>query len=151
MAAKKTAKPKKPTPPTVDKYLSSFPDEIQETANQLRGLLKEHIPNAAEAVYLGWQLIGYRAEVDGQDAYVGFLAPKADSVMLGFEWGALMKDPHHLLGGISKQVRHIIFHAASEINAKQLTPLIREGVRLALMPKDTKLQMLQGTPELDVE
>jgi hypothetical protein len=149
MATKKSAKPKRPAPPSVEKYLSGFPKEIQEIANLLRGLLKEHIPNVAEAVYLGWQLIGYRAEVDGQDAYVGFVAPKSNSVMLGFEWGALMKDPHHLLGGMSKQVRHIVFNATSEVNAEYLVPLIREGVRLALLPKETKLQILEGRQPVD--
>jgi hypothetical protein len=81
--------------PTPEQFLAEFPPPIRDVTNKLRALVKATLPDVAEAVYPGWRLIGYRVTESGREAYLGFVAPRPDSVMLGFEFGVLLSDPHH--------------------------------------------------------
>ena len=94
-------------PPTVEAFLAPFPENIQAVAQQLRLLVRQAVPNLREAVYPGWKLIGYRQIDQERSRYFCFIAPLADEVRLGFEYGVLMDDPYELLRGTGTQVRYI--------------------------------------------
>jgi uncharacterized protein YdhG (YjbR/CyaY superfamily) len=42
-----------PKPKTIDQYISQFPIEVQSKLEQLRGILKKLVPNAAEKISYG--------------------------------------------------------------------------------------------------
>lgn len=128
--------------PTPDEFLSGFPPTVQDLAQRLRRLVKRTVPSATEAVYPGWNLIGYRVKASRRDAYFGFVAPLDDRVLLGFEHGILLSDPSHLLGGAGKQVRHVTIRRAEDIRPNELAALISEAARIAGASKGEKVRLL---------
>jgi TfoX/Sxy family transcriptional regulator of competence genes len=83
-----------------EQILDGQPAAIQLLAERLRRLVLTVAPQATEAGYPGWRLIGYRSP-----HYFCFIAPQADHVRLGFEHGQRLSDPHGLLELMGKQVR----------------------------------------------
>lgn len=117
---------------SVEEYLEQFPLLIRECAEELRSLIGEVIPDYVEKVYSGWKLIGYRAKKGNKSFYFAFIYPAEDKVVLGFEYGILLNDPHKLLTGSGNQVKQIVFNKKSEINKKQIAPLIWEAAMIAI-------------------
>jgi hypothetical protein len=117
--------------PTPEQFLATFPPEIHELADQLRQLIKQAIPNTAEAVYPGWKLIGYREQDGRRSRYFCFVAPLTDRVVLGFEYGVLMADEAGLLEGDGKQVRYVTLRNQSDLRPRELSALIAEAAMVA--------------------
>lgn len=103
---------------------------MRALAEALRRLVKDSVPNVAEAVYPGWKLIGYRLLDRPGGRYFGFIAPLAEEVRLGFEYGVELQ-PHHLLEGSGTQVRYVRVRSAEMVVAEQLAPLIAEAAMVA--------------------
>jgi hypothetical protein len=128
--------------PTPEEFLAEFPEPVQALAHRLRALVRQTVPNSTEAVYAGWQLIGYRV-IDGKrSAYFAFILPRPDRVLLGFEYGALLSDPDGLLTTGGKQVRQMTIQRARDIRPTKLTLLIREAADIGTTPKELKRQLL---------
>ena len=124
-----------PAKPSPKEFLSTFPPEIQELANELRALVKETIPNVKEAVYMGWKLIGYRVKKGRRDAYFCFIAPFENRVMLGFEYGIQLFDPNLRLEGDGTQVRYITVREQEDIDPESFRVFIAEAAQIALQRK----------------
>lgn len=102
-----------------EELLEPLLPELRELANQLRALLRELVPEIEEAGYAGWRLIGYR-----HGRYMGFIAPLPSEIRLGFEHGATLPDPKGLLEGNTKQVKHVVFRTAKDLQRDGLRELI---------------------------
>jgi hypothetical protein len=126
------------TKPTPKEFLSTFPPEIQELANELRSLVKETVPNVKEAVYTGWKLIGYRVKKGRGDAYFCFIAPFPNRVMLGFEYGIQLFDPGLRLEGDGTQVRYLTVREKEDIDRESFHAFIAEAAQIALQRKTLK-------------
>lgn len=120
--------------------LDDFPPPMQAIAHRLRAVIEIAVPDAIERVRPGWRLIGYDVPVAAKRVYFAYIAPEAEHVHLGFEWGVLMDDPRRLLrgAGITKQVRWLTFLAADEIDDGACVELLREAVRVATMGRDER-------------
>ena len=116
----------------MEDFLKEYPFEVQRIAQRVRKLVKATVPDLTEAVYPGWKLIGYRATNGKRSFYFGFILPKEDRVLLGFEYGRLLSDPEGLLGGEGKQVRHISIRNLKDIRTKAISPLVMEAAVIAL-------------------
>ena len=127
-----------PVKPSPEEFLSAFPPEIQELANELRALVKETIPNVKEAVYTGWKLIGYRVKKGRRDAYFCFIAPFPNRVMLGFEYGIQLFDPSLRLEGDGTQVRYLSVREKEDIDLESFRAFIAEAAQIALQRKVSK-------------
>jgi hypothetical protein len=103
---------------------------VATLAEALQRLVKASVPNVAEAVYPGWKLIGYRLLDRPGGRYFCFIAPLADEVRLGFEYGVELQ-PHRLLEGSGAQVRYVRVRSAEMIDPEQLAPLIAEAAMVA--------------------
>jgi hypothetical protein len=117
--------------PTPEQFLATFPAEIRALAEQLRQLIRQAIPNIAEAVYPGWKLIGYREQEGRRSRYFCFVAPFEDRVVLGFEYGVLMADTEGLLEGDGKQVRYVTLRSQADLRPRELSALIAEAAMVA--------------------
>jgi len=126
------------TKPTPDEFLSTFPPEIQELAAELRALVKETTPNVKEAVYTGWNLIGYRVKQGRRDAYFCFIAPFPNRIMLGFEYGIQLFDPELRLEGEGTQVRYLTIREKEDIEPEVFRTFIAEAAQIALQRKTLK-------------
>ena len=124
-----------PAKPTPDEFLSTFPPEIQQQANELRALVKETIPNVNEAVYTGWKLIGYRVKQGRRDAYFCFIVPFENRVMLGFEYGVQLFDPNLWLEGDGTQVRYLTVREQKDNKPEFFRAFIAEAAQIALQRK----------------
>ncbi len=131
-------KNKLPTTLSPDQFLAPLPEELQTLAHALRQVVKTALPDVQEAVYVGWKLIGYRVPNGKKSAYVGFVAPQAGRVVLGFEHGHLMADPEGLLVAAGQQVRVVPFLPGDEVRPQPLIPLIQEAARIACLSKEQK-------------
>lgn len=105
---------------TVEEHLAPYPAEIRALAETMRGLVRAAVPEVREAVYPGWQLIGYRAVNGKRSRYFAFLAPFEDRLVLGFEWGVRMADPAGILTGSGRQVRQIELRPGEPVDREVL-------------------------------
>ncbi len=125
----------------ISSFLAPYPPKIRSLANTLRSIVRTTLPHSEEAVYRGWQLIGYRI-VDGREStYCCFIAPTDEFVKLGFEHGKHLTDPHGLLTGSGSTVRQVIIRSGKDIRTKALRALIAEAAiyimfRRAILGKD---------------
>jgi hypothetical protein len=117
---------------SVTEFLKPFPPEIRVTTNAIRKLIAQLVPNRTEKVYPGWKLIGYRVMVGSKSRYFGFIAPFPDRVVLGFEYGRLLDDPHGLLEGSDTQVRQIIIRKRAQVQRRKFAPLILQAAAVAI-------------------
>ena len=117
--------------PTPEQFLAPFPTEIRGLVDQLRALITRTVTEVDEAVYTGWRLIGYRVRDDGRSHYFCYIAPFADRVTLGFEYGVLLSNDAGLLEGIGTQVRYVTIREPKDIREQALTALIAEAAAVA--------------------
>ncbi len=127
-----------PAKPSPKEFLSAFPPEMQVLANELRALVKETVPNVKEAVYTGWNLIGYRVKKGRSDAYFCFIAPFPNRIMLGFEYGIQLFDPNLRLEGDGTQVRYLTVREKDDIEPEVFRAFIVEAAQIALQRKPSK-------------
>lgn len=118
--------------PTVEQFLRKYPAETRSIVEKLRTLICSTIPVHSEAVYPGWGLIGYRVISDRRSKYFAFIAPGAEGVKLGFEYGVLLPDPEKLLQGNGKQVRYIVVTQKKALKKRLIGPLIWEAAMIAV-------------------
>ena len=109
------------------KLVSDWIDEAEgwqkDALRELRSIILNTVPDAAEA--LKW----------GQPCYsrVGlfcYLQRAKQHVTLGFQKGALMKDPAGLLRGSGKEMRHLKFERSDDIDEARCVGYIQEALRL---------------------
>ena len=127
-----------PAKPSPEEFLSTFPPEMQALAHELRALVKETVPDLKEAVYTGWKLIGYRVKKGRSDAYFCFIAPFANRIMLGFEYGIQLFDPNLQLEGDGTQVRYLTVREQDDIEPESFRSFIAEAAQIALQRKTLK-------------
>ena len=126
-----------------EQFLADYPPQIQELAHELRALVRESVPDVDEKVYRGWRLIGYRVISLGRrrqhgGAYFCYIAPTAETLQLGFEYGILLADPERLLEGEGKQVRYLTVTSAADFKRAGVKRLIVQAARVALLTKEEK-------------
>lgn len=126
---------------TPETFLSGYSPDLQQIAFALREVVAVTIPQVREKVYQGWNLIGYRVPCSKGDAYFAYIAPTADRVYLGFEYGILMLDPDRLLNGDGKQVRHIGYASVDDVRPAEIAPLIKEAAEIACLTGHEKAQL----------
>ena len=126
------------TKPSPEEFLSTFPPEMQELANELRSLVKDTIPNVKEAVYTGWKLIGYRVKKGRSGSYFCFIAPFPNRIMLGFEYGIQMFDPNLRLEGDGTQACYLTVREKDDIDSENFRLFIVEAAQIALQRKTLK-------------
>ena len=124
--------------PTPEEFLATYHPAVQHVAHELRALIRATVPDAIEAVRVGWTLIGYRIPHGKKAPYFGYVALLVDRAVLGFEFGYLLDDPAGLLTGKGSQVRHVMVRDVSEIRPEPTADLIRAAVRLAMLTKDER-------------
>ena len=101
--------------------LTDHTDDVIATAQWLRELVGASAPDAVESVYKGWHGFGYRHAAAG---YFCAVFPRAETVQLSFDHGALLPDRHGLLAGGGRQVRYVEVRAPGDPPAELLVDLI---------------------------
>jgi hypothetical protein len=101
-------------------WLQNYPPGIQSLVRQMREWTKSALPDAAEVLAAGYKMIMYKVEEKAKE-WVVYIGPYPNHVNLGFIAGTSLPDPHKLLKGTGKTLRHI--------KIKQVADLERNGVK----------------------
>ncbi len=97
-------------------YLASYDPHVSDLTLALRELILEEAPDAIESVAKGYALaIGF--SFTGKPMKDGFchLVAYKGHVNLGFNRGALLRDPNKVLTGTGKSIRHITIRNQDEL------------------------------------
>jgi hypothetical protein len=118
------AKAKGATKVAPSQILAGHAPAIRDLAEQVRKIVREAAPDATEAGYAGWRLIGYRSP-----HYFCFIAPQPDHVRLGFEHGVRLTDRDGILEPMGKQVRFVRLLPGRTIPRAGIDRLIEQALR----------------------
>jgi len=111
-------------------YLAPYDPHVSSLALALRDIVLEEAPQAIESLVNGYSVsIGF--SFTGKPLKDGFchVVTYADHVNLGFNRGALLADPNHLLTGNGKLIRHLTFHNHEELEH----PAVRRFLQAAII------------------
>ncbi|HUF00258.1 MAG TPA: DUF1801 domain-containing protein [Anaerolineales bacterium] len=133
MKMKRAAKSKNTVSP--EDILSDHPAEIHASAEKLRKLIRESMPEGVESGHPFWHSINYRHPSAG---YVCGLFPRNEYIDLVFEFGILLPDPQNVLQGDGVQVRYMRIRKSAEIPAKAIRQLISDALAL---PENRAIKM----------
>lgn len=117
-------------------FFANFQPAVAKLGKQLRVKLRKRLPGLSEVVYVyenqGSLVIAYSPTDKGYEA-VCSLALAPSGVKLCFAQGpALAKvDPHKLLRGSGKLVRHVELQAAADFERVELQELLSAALKLA--------------------
>ena len=118
------AKKDKSKPQSIDDCLKDHPAKLQTLAKELRRLVKQQVPEAKESIN-SWGIPTF--SLVGSFAF--FLIAKAH-LSLGFALGTSLKDPHQLLEGTGKNLRHVKIRTPEDLSKPGLAELIIDAARL---------------------
>jgi hypothetical protein len=122
--------------PPPDALLAPLSPAMREAAETLRALVRRCVPDAIEGVTPSGRSFGYRVPAGPRRVLLfAWVMPQLEHVHLGFEWGALLDDPHGLLEGAPLvRARWATVHHAGEIEAAALESLTVQAARVTALP-----------------
>jgi hypothetical protein len=104
-----------------EEILAPLPREVRALAEEVRALVRGHVPGAGERGYPVWRGIGYH---DPQSGYFCGIFPNRGEVRLGFEHGASLRDPAGLLTGTGKRVRYVVLRPGALLPREEVRELL---------------------------
>ncbi len=119
----KRAESKAETRKLVSAYIATLRPPIRGVVSALRRLVHEVAPEAKET--LKWGIPTYSLE-----RIVCYILPTKGHVTLGFYRGADLSDPHGLLVGEGKKLRHVKISKVKDTRNRALKRLVREAFKL---------------------
>lgn len=100
----------------------------------LRGLVARAAPDAKESVHSLYAVVDMFTFARPSDAFIHIVAYEKH-VNLGFNQGSTLPDPHGLIRGTGKKIRHIRITTKDDLK-KPLMGYIRAAVKQAVRPTD---------------
>ena len=119
---------RRPPDPQLLHFLEAYDRHISDLALALREIVLEEAPDASESIYQVYTVaiwFGFSGKMKDMFCYI---ATNANHVNLGFPSGASLPDPHHVLEGKGKTMRHVKF--ASERDLER--PFVRRYIQAAI-------------------
>lgn len=126
---------------SAEDILADHSPEIRTLAENLRRIIRETVPSAAEKAYPTWHGVGYHHPECG---YFCAIFPQENNVRLGFEFGVLLPDPDGLLQGDGSQVRYVILEPDRKIPLKGIQILLHHAINLPAS-RETKLALIRSS------
>ena len=111
-------------PDPVELFLSNFPEEVRAIIKELRSVARGAMRGAHEFLY--YDAINYSLD-DSPLRRICYIAPTQRHVTVGFLFGALLDDKHHLLEGSGKRARHLKVKTLEEARNPAIKELVREA------------------------
>ena len=107
------------------------PGELAELYCDLRNFILELHPQADELLYHTHALTSvYSFSLKLTDAYC-MIPIYSNHLNLGFNKGTLLKDPHRLLQGTGKLIRHLPIREQKDYRNAKVTGLVKEAILFA--------------------
>ncbi len=109
---------------TVDELFPTTSPTVRDILAELRRMVRETLPDAAEIFYHG--ALGYGSTASGFDRIL-YVMPQNGHANLGFFYGIGVPDPTGPLEGTGKRMRHIKVRSVLAARNPALVPLVREA------------------------
>ncbi|MDZ4794361.1 MAG: DUF1801 domain-containing protein [Bacteroidota bacterium] len=131
----------KPLPPEFLFLLSPKEQKLIELFKDLREYILEIHPESNELLYHTHALTSVFSISDKLADSFCMLPVYSKHMNLGFNKGTLLKDPHQLLKGTGKLIRHIPIDSPPDYRNKKVKDLLKEAIAFAIkdMDKPTKI------------
>lgn len=107
--------------------LSKADPQIQELANRTRSLVHEIMPDVTEVVWTKQNIISFGVGPKKMSEHFCYIGIFKAHINLGFYYGADLQDPHHLLEGTGKLMRHIKITSTQQIDDPSLQALVQSA------------------------
>jgi hypothetical protein len=133
-------KPEVPPPrPEHVGFLSAYGPAIVKLALAVRQLVLEEAPDSVELIYDAYNAVasGYSFTGRPSDAFI-HIAAYAQWVNLGFNRGADLKDPHGVLQGSGRSVRHIRIAQPADLEKPAVRQFVKAAIARAVRPEGAK-------------
>jgi hypothetical protein len=115
---------------TVEELLAPYTPDVRGIAEKMRAVVLEVFPGAVEQVDPADKLLAYGTGLK-MAQQVFYIAPFKAHVNLGFLLGTVLPDPHGLLEGTGKRLRHVKLRTPSDVDRPELRELMLDAVRRA--------------------
>ena len=107
-----------------DQLVSSYSPEVRTLARRSRRFIRELIPKIEETVDTSGPYVSYGFG-PGYKGVVCYMTISKTGVKLGVANGTSLPDPHRLLQGSGKNVRHVPLSKVDDLEQTGLDDLIR--------------------------
>lgn len=108
-----------------EQAIASYPEPIKALARQVRALIHDILPEVVEVVWVQQKNTGFGTGPKKNTEHFCWLMPTKNHVNLGFNYGAELPDPEHLLEGTGKLFRHVKIRSADQLIDPALRALVR--------------------------
>lgn len=121
----------RPIHPDFQRLLASYQPKVQELYLAARSFVLSSFPESNELLYHTHVLTSvYSLSHKLSHAFI-HLPLYTSHINLGFNQGALLKDPDKLLAGTGKKIRHIPIKHLRELSHPGIPALFQEALQLA--------------------
>jgi len=131
----------------VKKFLSIFPEDIQETALWLREFAWKLYPSCNELIYDNYNAVAVGwSPTDGVGHTFCSIAVGRTShnIHFGFYWGTEISDPDKILLGEGNQYRYVLVRDKSSFPKVYIKKLLKEAYANSLAKVKDKKQIIKG-------
>jgi hypothetical protein len=113
---------------TSSAYVKDENPELRKVVSGLKKLVKGIVPGTRETVN-AWGIPTFEVEAPCCFYMVG-----KNHVTFGFHYGTSLEDPHSLLEGTGKNIRHVKLRSIEDLEQKGLKQLVQAAARLKGKP-----------------
>ncbi|HEU0001257.1 MAG TPA: DUF1801 domain-containing protein [Ktedonobacteraceae bacterium] len=110
----------------IETFFASYPPEIQAISRTLRVMVQSAMPQAHEILFAKQNHIAYSFSTSRRDT-ITYICPLKDYARLGFMYGTHLADPHQMLTGEGKRLRHVKVRTSEEANNPALKQLVESA------------------------
>jgi hypothetical protein len=114
-------------------FLAKFTPEVEAAAKAALVRMRKRLPGAIELVYDNYNalVIGFGPTERASDAVFSIAVFPLWVTLCFLQGGPTLPDPHRLLKGSGKQVRHIRLTSAADIDSPPLRALMKAALAFA--------------------
>ncbi len=120
--------PNRPPHPQLLGFLEAYDRSIGDLTLALREIILEELPQAAETIYQVYTVAIWFGLSDRMKDMICYIATNAGHINLGFPRGATLPDPHRVLEGEGKAMRHIKFRTLDELERSYVRRYIQASL-----------------------
>jgi hypothetical protein len=110
-----------------DEIVSGVSPKARELALQARALIESVYPAVVEVPWPKQRVIGYGVGPKKMSEHFCYISVSENHINVGFMYGAELPDPHKLLEGSGKLLRHVRITRREELE----NPVLRELLKVA--------------------
>ncbi|MCG2459970.1 DUF1801 domain-containing protein [Flavobacteriaceae bacterium F89] len=114
--------------------IASFSADIQQLARETRTLVYNVLPQLVEVVWVRQKNVGFGTGIKKKTEHFCWLMPATGHVTLGFNYGAELPDPNHILEGTGKLFRHIKIRRSEDLSDPDMITLLKYATTYRVPP-----------------